>query len=37
VQAETRNAALALVERVRHVRTGGYVAPDAALTPPRNK
>ena len=37
VQAETRNAALALAERVRQIRTGRYEPPDAALTPPRKK
>jgi multimeric flavodoxin WrbA len=37
VQAETRNAALALVEGVRQIRSGRYVSPDAALTPPRKK
>jgi multimeric flavodoxin WrbA len=37
VQAEARNAALALVERVRQLRSGGYEQPDAGLTPPRKK
>ena len=37
VQAETRNAALALAERVRQIRSGRYEQPDAALTPPRKK
>ena len=37
VQAETRNAALALAERVRQIRSGRYERPDAALTPPRKK
>ena len=37
VQAETRNAALALAERVRQIRSGRYELPDAALTPPRKK
>ena len=37
IQAETRNAALALLERVRGLRDGRYVPPDAALAPPRPK
>jgi len=37
VQAETRNAALALVERVRQIRSGRYVRPDAELNAPRKK
>jgi hypothetical protein len=37
VQAETRNAALSLVERVRQIRSGRYEPPDADLTPPRKK
>ncbi len=37
VQTEARNAALALVERVRQLRSGAYVSPDAALTSPRKK
>ena len=35
VQAEVRNAALALVERVRQIRSGRYERPDAGLEPPR--
>jgi multimeric flavodoxin WrbA len=37
VQAETRNAALSLVERVRQIRSGGYEPPDAGLATPRQK
>jgi multimeric flavodoxin WrbA len=37
VQAETRNAALSLVSRVRQIRSGACEPPDAALTPPRRK
>jgi multimeric flavodoxin WrbA len=37
VQAEARNVALALVERVRQIRTGRYERADAGLTPPRKK
>ncbi len=37
VQDEARNAALALVERVRQIRSGTYHKPDAGLTPPRKK
>jgi multimeric flavodoxin WrbA len=37
VQAETRNTALAVLERVRQIRSGRYVRPDAKLAPPRNK
>jgi multimeric flavodoxin WrbA len=36
-QAETRNAALSLVETVRQLRSGRYRPPDAALEPPRPK
>jgi multimeric flavodoxin WrbA len=35
VQAEARNTALSLVERVRQIRSGRYEPPDAELTPPR--
>ncbi len=37
VQQETRNAALALVETVRQIRSGRYRRPDAGLEPPRKK
>jgi multimeric flavodoxin WrbA len=37
IQGETRNAALALLERVRQIRDGRYEQPDAALTAPRKK
>jgi multimeric flavodoxin WrbA len=37
VQAETRQAALALVESVRQIRSGRYETPDAGLEPPRKK
>jgi hypothetical protein len=37
LQAETRNAALSLVERVRQIRGGRYEPPDAELTAPRKK
>jgi multimeric flavodoxin WrbA len=37
VQAETRNAALALAERVRQIRSGRYQPPDANLEAPRAK
>jgi len=37
LQAEVRNAALALVETVRQIRTGRYVRPDADLEAPRKK
>ena len=37
VQAETRNAALALLERVRQIRIGRYERPDAGLEAPRKK
>ena len=37
VQAETRNAALSLVERVRQIRSGRYVPPDGQLEAPRKK
>ena len=37
VQAETRNAALSLVARVRQIRSGRYEPPDAQLTAPRKK
>jgi multimeric flavodoxin WrbA len=37
VQAETRNAALALHERVRQIRLGRYERADAGLEPPRKK
>jgi multimeric flavodoxin WrbA len=37
VQAEVRNAALALAETVRQIRTGRYVRPDADLAAPRKK
>jgi hypothetical protein len=36
-QGETRNAALALVERVRQIRDGRYTRADAGLDPPRKK
>jgi multimeric flavodoxin WrbA len=36
-QAETRNAALALVERVGQIRSGRYERPDKGLEPPRKK
>jgi multimeric flavodoxin WrbA len=37
VQAETRNAALALLARVRELRSGTYREPDADLEAPRKK
>ncbi len=37
VQAETRNAALALLERVRQIRLGRYEPPDAGLEAARKK
>ena len=37
VQAEARNAALALIERVHQVRSGRYERPDKGLVPPRKK
>ena len=37
VFAEVRNAALSLVEMVRMIRSGEYVAPDRNLEPPREK
>jgi multimeric flavodoxin WrbA len=37
VQAETRNAALALLERVRQIRAGRYERADARLEAPRKK
>ena len=37
IQGETRNAALALLERVRQIRGGRYERPDKALEPPRQK
>jgi multimeric flavodoxin WrbA len=37
VQAETHNAALALLERVRQIRLGRYESPDAGLEAPRKK
>ena len=37
VQAETRNAALALLERVRQIRLGRYERSDAGLEAPRKK
>jgi len=37
VQAETRNTALALVERVRQIRSGRYERPDKGLEAPRKK
>jgi hypothetical protein len=37
VQAETRNAALALHERVRQIRLGRYERADAQLEPARQK
>ncbi|HEY3519175.1 MAG TPA: flavodoxin family protein [Gammaproteobacteria bacterium] len=37
VQAETRNAALALLERVNQIRSGRYERPDKSLAPPRKK
>ena len=37
IQGETRNAALALLERVRQIRLGRYERPDAGLEPPRKK
>ena len=37
VQAETRNAALALLERVRQIRLGRYERADAGLEAPRKK
>src|SRR5262245_612450 len=37
VQLEARNAALALVERVKHIRSGRYERSDKALEPPRKK
>jgi multimeric flavodoxin WrbA len=37
VQAEARNTALSLVERVRQIRSGRYERPDAALAAPRKK
>jgi multimeric flavodoxin WrbA len=36
-QGETRNAALALVERVRQIRSGEYQRPDEGLEAPRKK
>jgi multimeric flavodoxin WrbA len=36
-QAETRNAALSLVETVRQIRSGRYHAPDEGLETPRQK
>ena len=36
-QGETRNAALALLERVRQIRTGRYVPPEKGLEAPRKK
>jgi multimeric flavodoxin WrbA len=37
VQAETRNAALALLERVRQIRLGRYERADAGIEAPRKK
>ena len=37
IQGETRNAALALVERVRQIRSGRYERADQGLEPPRKK
>jgi multimeric flavodoxin WrbA len=37
VQGETRNAALALVERVNQIRSGRYEPADKGLEPPRQK
>jgi multimeric flavodoxin WrbA len=37
LQAEVRNAALALAETIRQIRAGRYVRPDAELDPPRKK
>jgi len=37
VQLEARNAALALVERVKQIRSGRYERSDNALEPPRKK
>jgi len=37
MQAETRNAALALLERVRQIRLGRYERADAGLEAPRKK
>ena len=37
VQAETRNAALALLERVAQIRSGRYERPDKGLEAPRRK
>ena len=37
VQAETRNTALALIERVRQIRSGRYERPDRKLEAPRKK
>jgi multimeric flavodoxin WrbA len=37
VQAEARKTALALVERVRQIRSGRYERPDAGLEAPRKK
>ena len=37
VQGETRNAALALVERVKQIRSGVYQPADKGLEPPRKK
>ncbi|HET7608157.1 MAG TPA: flavodoxin family protein [Gammaproteobacteria bacterium] len=37
VQAETRNSALALLERVAQIRSGRYERPDKGLEPPRKK
>jgi len=37
VQGETRNAALALVERVKQIRSGRYEPADRGLEPPRQK
>ena len=37
VQAEARNVALSLVERVRQIRSGRYERPDKNLTAPRKK
>jgi multimeric flavodoxin WrbA len=37
VQGETRNAALALLERVGQLRSGRYERADAHLEPPRKK
>ena len=34
---ETRHVARSIITRVRSLRDGSYVAPDAHLTPPRQK